>query len=155
MLCFLPLPVRPHRYGYDNVRPSLLAHAGQLQKTLARPEIGILVSLGLRWEGSVGRPEIDQRLHGLKLSRLQHVQGSSRQHKVREATVELLLKVEVVKGLGKVSPVQMGVDAEHLSEDHLANVDKLVREARSLADPFGLTGVGQLGERCGGDGGIV
>lgn len=41
-------------------------------------------------------------------------------------------------------PVEVGVDSEHLAEDHLADVDELVGEARSLADPVSLTWVGEL-----------
>lgn len=133
----------------------LLGRAGKLQKTLASPDIGVLVRLGLWWEGSVGGPEIDQRLHGLKLGGLEHVEGSGCQDKVREATVELLFQVKVVEWVGEVSPVEMSVDTEHLSEDHLADVEELVGEAGSLADPFGLTRIRQLGKRGGAAGSAV
>lgn len=133
----------------------LLRDAAKLQKAFARADIGVLVRLRLGREGSVGSPEVNQRLHGLQFGGLQHIQRCGCQDEVGEAAVELLLQVKMVEGLRKVSPVEVSIDAEHLSEDHLANFNKLVRESRSFANPFGLAKVGQLRERGGGDGRIV
>jgi len=105
-----------------------LGSSGELQEAFSGSDVGILICLGLGREGSIGGPEIDQRLHGLQLGGLEHIQGGSSQHEMGEATVELLLKVEVVEGLSEVSPVKMSIDPEHLSEDHLADVDELVGE---------------------------
>lgn len=63
---------------------------------------------------------------------------------MRKAAVELLLQVEMVKGVGEVCPIQVGVYAEHLAEDHLADVYELLGEARSLAEPIGLSRIRQL-----------
>lgn len=52
-----------------------------------------------------------------------------------ETAIELLLQVQMVEGLRKVGPVKVSVDAEHLEEDGLANVEKLLGEAAALADP--------------------
>lgn len=35
----------------------------------------------------------------------------------------------MVKWLGEMSPVEMSIDSEHLSENHLADIDELIREA--------------------------
>lgn len=80
----------------------LLRHAGQLQKSLAGTEVGILVSLGLRWECAVGRPKVDKRLHGFQLMRAQQIESRGGKDKVGEATVELLLQVQVVEWFRKV-----------------------------------------------------
>lgn len=140
--------LRPSCYATHSVhaviRPRLLRGCGELQEAFSGSDVGILVCLGLGREGSIGGPEIDQRLHGLQLGGLEHIQGGSSQDEMGEATVELLLQVEVVEGLGEVSPVKVSVDSEHLSENHLADVDKLVGETRSLADILGLTGAREL-----------
>lgn len=39
-----------------------------------------------------------------------------------EATVELLFEVKMVERFGEMCPVQMGIDSEHLAENHLADV---------------------------------
>lgn len=119
-------------------------------------EVGILIGLALGREGAVGGPEVEEGLHGLQLGGLEQVEGGGGQDKVGEAAVELLLEVEVVEGVGEVGPVEVGVDAEHLAEDGLADVDEGLGEARALADPFGLAGgAGELGKRGGGDGRVV
>lgn len=116
------------RFSHIGIRQRLLGGSGELQKPFAGSDVGVLVCLRLGREGSVGSPKIDQGLHRLQLSRLEHIQGGSGQDEVREATVELLLEVEVVEGLGEMSPVKVSVDSEHLSEDHLADVDELIGE---------------------------
>jgi hypothetical protein len=121
----------------------------ELQQTLANLMVGIVVGLRSRREGAVGGPKIDQRLHGLKLLRLEHIEGASRQDEVRKTAVELLLKVEVVERVDEMGPVEMRIDTEHLSKDGLAHVDKVVRESASLAHPFTLAGASQLRQgRC-------
>lgn len=105
-----------------------LSNAGKLHQALASAEVRILVSLGLGREGTIGGPKVDQRLHGLELMRLEHVEGRGGQDEVAEAAVEGLLEVEVVERLGEVSPVEVRVDAEHLAEDSLTDVDKILRE---------------------------
>lgn len=75
---------------------------------------------------------------------------------MREATIQLLLEVEVIERVGEVRPVQVRVDAEHLSEDDLTNLEELVGEARSLAEPLGFrSGAGELREGVGVEGGIL
>ena len=59
-----------------------------------------------------------------------------------EAAIELLFEAEKVKRLGKVSPVKVRVDSEHLAEDHLANFDEALGEAGALAKPIPVVGVG-------------
>lgn len=46
----------------------------------------------------------------------------------------------MVEGVCKVRPVQMGVDAEHLAENHLADLEEFVGETRAAAEPVGLSG---------------
>src|SRR5688572_6398076 len=94
-----------------------LLRSGKLHETLTSTEVGILIRLRLRREGTICSPQIDQRLHGLQLRRSQHIQRCRRKDEVRKATVELLLEVQVVKWISEVRPVQVGVDTEHLTED--------------------------------------
>lgn len=63
----------------------------QLQQPLSGLVVGIVVCLGSRRKCAIGRPKINQWLHGLELLGLQHIQSAGREHKVRKATVELLL----------------------------------------------------------------
>lgn len=119
----------------------------QLQQPLSGLVVGIVVCLGSRRECAIGRPKINEWLHGLELLRLQHIQSARREHKVRKATVELLLEVEVVEGVDKVSPVQVSIDSEHLSEDGLADLEEVLRESTSLSDPVTVAGAAQLGKR--------
>lgn len=56
----------------------------------------------------------------------------------------------MVEGIHEVSPVEVRVDSEHLTEDHLADVNELFRESGSLADPVWLPWVCQLRERSSG-----
>lgn len=66
-----------------------------------------------------------------------------------KAAVELLLQVQVVEGLNEMGPVEVGVDSEHLTENGLTDLDKVLGEARPLANPVRLSRVCQLGEgRC-------
>lgn len=115
----------------------------------------VVVRLGPGWEGAVGSPEVDQRLHRLQLLRLQHVEGAGCQDKVAEAAVELFLQVEVVEGIDKVGPVEVGVDSEHLAEDGLADLDEFLGKAAPLPDPVPVARAAQLRERRCGDGGIM
>lgn len=132
-----------------------LGDTSQLHQTLAGPEVCVLVRLGLGRKGAVGSPEVDEGLHRLKLMGLEHVQRGSGEDEVAEATVERLLKVQVVEGLDEVGPVEVSVDAEHLAEDGLAHLDEVLREAGPLADPIGLARVRKLRERRCSDGRIV
>lgn len=126
--CSLRLLCHATRLSHIGIRQRLLGGSRELQESFACSDVGILVCLGLGREGSVGSPKIDQWLHGLQLSGLEHIQGGSGQNEVGEATVELLLEVEVIERLGEVSPVKVSVDSEHLAEDHLTDVDELIGE---------------------------
>ena len=64
-----------------------------------------------------------------------------------EAAVHALFDIQVVERIDKVSPVEVGVDAEHLSEDSLADIDKVGWEATALTDP--VAGTRELREWCG------
>lgn len=75
---------------------------------------------------------------------LEHVDLGGSQDEVAEAAVERLLEVEVVEGFNEVGPVQVSVDAEHLTEDGLAHVGELGRETTALSDP--IAGAGELGD---------
>lgn len=55
-----------------------------------------------------------------------------------EATVELLLKVKMVKRFGKVGPVKVSVHPEHLAEDSLAYVDKILRKPAPSSNPVSI-----------------
>lgn len=57
-----------------------------------------------------------------------------------EAAIHALLDIEVVEWINEVCPVEMSVDAEHLSEDRLTDLDKVGGETTALADPFPRAG---------------
>lgn len=103
--------------------------------------VRVLVSLRAGRESAIGCPKVDQRLHRFQLLRLEHVQRAGGQHEVTEAAVQLLLEVQVVEGIDKVRPVQVGVYPEHLPEDSLADLHEVLRETTSLTDPFLVAGV--------------
>lgn len=146
----------PRAPATNTVAKRRLDDASELQQPLAGLEVCVLVGLALGGERAVGGPHVDEGLHGLELVGFEQIEGRGREDKVTEATVELLLEVDVVEGVGEVGPVEMGVDAEHLAEDGLADVDEVLGEARALADPVGLaTGAGELGQRRRRDGGVV
>lgn len=63
-----------------------------------------------------------------------------------EAAVHTLVKIEVVEGVDEMSPVEMSIDTEHLTEDGLADVYKLGWEATALANP--VTRASKLREGC-------
>lgn len=52
-----------------------------------------------------------------------------------EAAVELLLEIEVVKGVDEVIPVEVSVDAEDLAEDELTGTGQLLGKATSASKP--------------------
>lgn len=79
--------------------------------------------------------------------RPEHIECGCGENKVAEAAVELLFEVQVVERLGEVSPVEVCVHTEHLTENGLANLDKVLGKARSFSHPVRLTRAGQLGER--------
>ena len=117
---------------------SCSGNAAQNEQLLASLDISVLVGLRLWWESTTGCPKINQRLHWLQLMWLQHLKGCSSEDKVTEATVKVLFKVEVVKWINEVGPVEMSIDTEHLAEDSLANIDKIWRKATALANPVTL-----------------
>lgn len=122
-----------------------LLRAVELQKTLPGLEVGIFVGLRLRGEGAIGSPEINQGLHGIQLLGLEHVKSSGGEDKVAEAAVQMLVEADVVEWVGEVSPVQMRVNAEHLSENGLAHFVEVRWEATALANP--VTVAGELRQR--------
>lgn len=71
---------------------------------------------------------------------------------MRKATVQLLLEVDVVKGVCEVGPIEVSIHSEHLSEDDLAYIDKFIGKSGSLARPVCLSRVGQLRQRGVGNG---
>jgi hypothetical protein len=131
---------------YHGQHPSLLRSPRKLQKTLSRFDIGACVSFRLVREGSISSPKVDQRLHWLQLRRLQHVNFGGGKDKVAEAAVHAFFKTEMVEGVDEVGPVEMSVDTEHLTEDGLADFDKLGREATTFPNP--ITWASELRERC-------
>lgn len=62
-----------------------------------------------------------------------------------EAAVHALVEVEMVERINEMCPVEMSVNPEHLTEDGLANINKVLREATALANP--IFGTRKLGER--------
>lgn len=62
-----------------------------------------------------------------------------------EAAVHGLLEVHVEHGVLEVSPVQMRVDAEHLPEDGLTDIEEVLGEAAALADPVVFGCLGRVG----------
>lgn len=118
------------------------------QQGLARSQVRHLVGLGLGREGAVSGPEVDEGLHGLELEGPQQVEVGGGQQEVAEAAVELLLQVEVVEGLDEVGVVQVGVDAEHLQEDGLADGHELLGEPAAAAHPV-LAVAADAGQRGG------
>lgn len=67
--------------------------------------------------------------------RLQHIRRRRRENEVTEAAVQVFVQVEMVERVDKVRPIEMSIHAEHLTEDGLANVHKLLREPTAFADP--------------------
>ena len=67
--------------------------------------------------------------------RLQHIDLRRGENKVTEATVHWLLETEMIERINEVSPVKMSVDTEHLTEDRLADLDKVGWEAAALTNP--------------------
>lgn len=57
-----------------------------------------------------------------------------------ETAVHCLLETEVVEGVNEVSPVEVGIDAEHLTEYLLAYVKELGWESTALSNPFTRSG---------------
>jgi len=55
---------------------------------------------------------------------------------VTKVAIKLLLEVEVVERVHKVLLIEVGVDAEHLEEDGLADAGKLLRESAPLTHPL-------------------
>lgn len=136
---------RPNRIGpckFSAAKSTLvdscpLSNCGaQALDVSAALDVGIRIGSGLGRERAVGRPQVDEVLHGLQLAGLQHLERRGRQDKVAEATVELLLQVEVVKGLHEVVPVKMGVDAEDLAEYQLTGAPELLGKAASGPKPL-------------------
>lgn len=122
---------------------------GRSQQRLPSPQVRHRIRLTLRRKRPIRRPQINQRLHGLQVLHLQQVQRRRRQQEVAEATIQLLLEVEVVEGVDKVRVVQVRVDAEHLAEDGLADAAELLGEPAALAEPVvGRRGCGRGGEGC-------
>lgn len=87
--------------------------------------------------------------------RPEHVESRRGENKVAETAVELLFEVQVIERLGEVGPVEVRIDTKHLAENGLANLDKVLGEARSFSHPVRLPRAGQLGERRCGNAGIV
>lgn len=74
-------------------------------------------------------------MHGLQLVGLEHIEGGGGEDEMAKATVQLLFEVEMVKRLDKVGPIQVCIDAEHLAEDGLADLDKVLGEPAAFANP--------------------
>lgn len=121
-------------------------NSSKLKKIVACLEVGTSVCLRLFGEGPVGGPKIDQRLHWLQLMRLQHVNLGSSKDEVTEAAVHALFEIEMIEGFNEVGPVEVSVNTEHLTEDGLADVVELAREAAAFSNP--VTGASKLRKRC-------
>ena len=76
---------------------------------------------------------------------LQHVDLGSSEHEMTEATVHRLFQREVVEGVDEVGPVKVRVNAEHLAEDGLADINELNWEAAALSNP--VARASQCGKR--------
>lgn len=100
------------------------------------------------WKSAIGRPQVDQMLHGLKLAGLQHVQRGGCKKEVAEATVELLFEVKVVEGRDEMIPIQMRVDSENLPEDQLSCTCKLPWESTPTAEPLAADWLGEGIRAC-------
>lgn len=59
----------------------------------------------------------------------------SGENEVAETAVEWLLQVQVIVRVDEVSPVQVSIDAEHLAEDGLADIEEIVGETATLSKP--------------------
>lgn len=132
------------RYAERKNDYTALLSTCKMKESFASPQVSILVSLRLRWERPICCPQVNQGLHRLQFLRFKHVQRSCCQNKVRETAIELFFKVQVIERLGEMCPVKVGVHTKHLTENHLANFEKLLWEARPFPNVFGLSGVGKL-----------
>ena len=117
----------------------LLCDARNLKKTLSGLDVSHGICFRRLWECAIGSPQVDQRGHWLEFLSLQHIDLRSRENEVAEAAVHALFDIQVVERIDEVSPVEVGVDAEHLSEDSLAHFDKVGREATALTNPVART----------------
>lgn len=132
-------PLRKGRNEFTLLRKSRsLTGARHLQQLLSCSEICVLICLRLGGKGPICCPQVDERLHWFELSRLEQIKSRRCQDEMGETTVQLLFEIEVIERFSEVRPIQMSIDAEHLSKNHLAHFEKLVGKARSLAQPVWL-----------------
>lgn len=61
----------------------------------------------------------------------------------------------MIKRVNEVSPIEMGIYPEHLTEDHLANFHEIIGKATPFAYPVPVAWAGQLRKWRGGDRGVV
>lgn len=123
---------------------SLSSSRAELNKLLAPLQVGEGICFALRGECTFRSPEINQRLHGLDVLWPQKIERGCGQDEVTEATVQLLLEVEMIEGLQEMVPVEVGVHTKHLQEDSPADADEVLGKATALADPFLASGLGAL-----------
>ena len=116
----------------------------ELNKLLAPLQVGEGICLALRGECTFRSPKINQRLHRLDVLWPQEIKCRCGQDEVTEATVQLLLEVQMIERLQEMVPVEVGVHTEHLQEDGSADSDEVFGEATALANPFLASGLRAL-----------
>lgn len=124
-----------------------LHHLRSSQQCLPDLHIRHRIRLTLGRKRPIRGPQVNQRLHGLQLVRLQQVQRRRRQDEMAEAAVELLLQIQMIERVDKMRVVEMRIDAEHLQKDGLADAAKVLGEAGALAEPVGFAAAGGGGRR--------
>ena len=97
-----------------------------------------------RRQETLGKPHIDQGLHGLDFLVPQQPKELTDIYEMDEARVELLVRIHVPERLEPVAMVDVCVAPHHLAVDALDVGLEGFGKARSLADPFTA---GELRER--------
>ena len=93
------------------------------------------------WNRSIGNPNVDQRLHWLRIPvREQSVEFGDRA-KVDKARVEVsptlsvILSTQVPEGVDPMRMIEMRIDAEYLTKTCAAVMEECLRKACTLANP--------------------
>ena len=99
----------------------------------------------------VGNPDVDQRLHRLRVPIRKKAVELGDSAKVDEARIEvspalsIILPAQVPERVNPVRMIEMRVDAEDLAKARAAVVEKCLRKASALADPIATVSIHTAG----------
>jgi hypothetical protein len=101
----------------------------------------------IRWDGAIGNPNVDERLHGLHVLLRKQAKELGDGDVVHKAAVEVspaaagrVVVVDVPERVNPVGVVEMRVDAEYLAEYGLAVSEEVLWEAGGFAKPITFGG---------------